>query len=246
MQLSSSSQKARLTRATRRRRATLVLTAVVASAFGLGLGSTVRFKASDPEVTVFDPEQSFPPLADWPPAAPVAEDGRSLYFQDRSPALRQHRLETETARSSTILTSPASTFPQDDESANTSTSEVEEVVTTQPIQPESVFAPSPWANDDSTLPSAELETAKNPTPKIGDFTSGRIGDAPSPSGGPVPPVVQPADPINPLSSEQTIPSVLDPAPAPNNQSNNSREFDTSQLSLPQPNRVPNLAEQIQQ
>ncbi|MEO0540430.1 MAG: hypothetical protein AAFZ80_06150 [Cyanobacteria bacterium P01_A01_bin.105] len=64
----------------------LGLTALVAATLGLGVGSALRFQVM-PSVTEtrLSPDQSFPPLADWPPAAPRARrlDRESQGFSQR-------------------------------------------------------------------------------------------------------------------------------------------------------------------
>jgi hypothetical protein len=60
----------------RRRRLILALTACLSGIAGLGVGSLVRLHLFTPssQGAFLDPHQDFPPLADWPPAAPLAND----------------------------------------------------------------------------------------------------------------------------------------------------------------------------
>lgn len=60
----------------------LVATAATASGLGMALGGTLRFQVlSVVPAPLFKPQQDFPPLAEWPPEVPSAQD---LENADRS------------------------------------------------------------------------------------------------------------------------------------------------------------------
>lgn len=66
----------------------LALTAVIAGVFGVGVGTALRFQVV-PTVAenTLDPDQAFPPLADWPPKEP-----RAQRFNRNSESIPQRRL----------------------------------------------------------------------------------------------------------------------------------------------------------
>ncbi|MEO1401181.1 MAG: hypothetical protein AAFV72_07955 [Cyanobacteria bacterium J06635_1] len=59
-------------------RTALLVTVLLATATGLGLGAALRFRLVEPtQQTRFSPQQNFPPIADWPLGAPVSDEHRS-------------------------------------------------------------------------------------------------------------------------------------------------------------------------
>lgn len=216
----------------------------------------VRFKVAAPSSTVFDPEQNFPPLADWPPAAPIAEDGTSLRFEDRNPATIHHtRTETE---SPGLASRPTATL----ERANPVEAPVtqdnqpldEELAVTSPPSTESPFEASPWVDQDRSSSSRVLDTPQ-PSSFDSNFNSNTdnsaestspstsLESAPFPREDAAPSVPE----IAPTPAERSAAPpiiILDRAPSPENQSSSSFKFDTSQTpsSRSMPESV-NLSEQ---
>lgn len=76
-------------RVSRRRLIFLATTALIASSFGIALGSTLRFQAlSVGQAPLFKPQQDFPPLAEWPPHVPVTsehEDFNTPWEEESAP-----------------------------------------------------------------------------------------------------------------------------------------------------------------
>ncbi|MEM8804928.1 MAG: hypothetical protein AAGF01_02625 [Cyanobacteria bacterium P01_G01_bin.38] len=61
-----------------KRRTALLVTVLLATAAGAGLGTALRFRLVEPtQQTRFSPQQNFPPIADWPLGAPVSDGQRS-------------------------------------------------------------------------------------------------------------------------------------------------------------------------
>lgn len=59
-------------------RTALLVTVLLATTAGLGLGAALRFRLVEPtQQTRFSPQQNFPPIADWPLGAPVSDEQRS-------------------------------------------------------------------------------------------------------------------------------------------------------------------------
>ncbi|MEA5465172.1 hypothetical protein [Leptothoe sp. PORK10 BA2] len=59
----------------KRRLLFLIATAATASGLGMALGGTLRFQVvSVGQAPLFKPQQDFPPLAEWPPEVPSAEE----------------------------------------------------------------------------------------------------------------------------------------------------------------------------
>lgn len=68
----------------RRRLFSLAVTATVASSIGIALGGTLRFQVgSVSQVPIFQPQQDFPPLTEWPPELPKVQSPEHHEFDTR-------------------------------------------------------------------------------------------------------------------------------------------------------------------
>ncbi len=92
----------------------LGMTAFIASIFGLGVGTALRFRVV-PTVgeNRFSPDQSFPPLADWPPKLPRADRSTRDTFDWSRDTPPQRRLlpaaEAATSNTADSFAGPSST-----------------------------------------------------------------------------------------------------------------------------------------
>lgn len=102
MQLSSSqpSTDASACKVKRFLRPVLATTALLASLVGMGLGVALRFQLQATHDDLFDPQQSFPPLADWPPADPVVDRFDRFDPQERQSTLSDVGQDIRQQRSS--------------------------------------------------------------------------------------------------------------------------------------------------
>ncbi|NEP54511.1 MAG: hypothetical protein F6K65_39245, partial [Moorea sp. SIO3C2] len=80
------SEHPRIGRISRRRLFFLLATAAVASASGIVFGSTIRFQIASlgQSTRLFNPDQDFPPLAEWPPDIPESDESIYLHWNDEA------------------------------------------------------------------------------------------------------------------------------------------------------------------
>ena len=203
-------------RSRRRRTVGLTLTALVAGIFGIGIGTALRFQVVPATAdSPLNPEQAFPPLADWPPKPPRASRTRR---QSDAPAPRRllPAAEAATSRPATDIDARPS-LPQ----AESTPSDIDDTGTRQPdaelspaleSTPLTSDAESPTA--DTQTPTIDSEFRENPnTTTYVSPAAPALYPAPSPAD-----AARQPDGLPPTTTlrrlDKTPPAVSPPSPAP--------------------------------